>query len=135
MRRTQWEFLASCRSKEDYDTFMYLSEQALEELKYWENLPEGLSLPITLPSSRQSLDTDASNTGNGIYFNGELISEPVPDDHINEMELFALMQVFDSCEDQLEPGVLTWRVDNNLTLFAIRNQGSMRSWNLSWLAV
>ena len=89
MRRTQWEFLASCRSEEDYDTFMYLSEQALEELKYLENWPEGLSLPITLPSSCQSVDTDASDTGIGIYFNGELISEPVPDGHINQMELFA----------------------------------------------
>ena len=104
MRRTQWEFLASCRSEEDYNTFMYLSEQALEELKYWENLPEGLSLPITLPSSRQSVDTDASNTGIGIYFNGELISEPVPDGHINQMELFALMQVFDLFKNRLEPG-------------------------------
>ena len=86
---------------------MYLPEQALEELEYWENLPEGLSLPITLASSRQSVDTDASKIGIGIYFNGELISEPVPDGHINEMELFALMWVFDLCEDPLNPGVLT----------------------------
>ena len=48
---------------------MYLSEQALEEFRYLENLPEGFSLPITLPLSRQSLDTDASNTGIEIYLN------------------------------------------------------------------
>ena len=135
MGRAQWEFLASCKSEEDYNTFMYLSEEALEELEYWENLPEGLSLPITLASSRQSVDTDASKTGIGIYFNGELISEPVPDGHINEMELFALMWVFDLCNDRLEPGVLTWRVDKNPALFAIRNHGTMRSWNLSWFAM
>ena len=51
------------------------------------------------------------------------------------MELFALMWVFDLFKNQLEPGVLTWRVDNNLALFAIRNQGSTRSWDLSWLAM
>ena len=113
---------------------MYLSEQALEELEYWENLPEGLSLPITLASSRQSVDTDASKTGIGIYFNGELISEPVPDGHINQMELFALMRVFNLFKNQLELGVISWKVDDILALFAI-NQGSSRSWDLSWLAV
>ena len=66
---------------------------------------------------------------------GVLVSEPIPDGHINLMELFALMQVFDLFKNWLELGVLTWRVDNNSALFAIRNQGSMRSWNLSWLAV
>ena len=30
MRRTQWEFLASCKSEEGYNTFMYLSEEALK---------------------------------------------------------------------------------------------------------
>ena len=114
---------------------MYLSEQALEELEFWENLPGSLSLPITLPSSHQSVDTDASHTGIGIYFNGELISEPVPDGHINQMELFALMQFLELFKNRLELGVLTWRVDNNSALFAIRNQGSTRSWDLSWLAV
>ena len=98
-------------------------------------MPESLSLPITLPSSHQSVDTDASDTGIGIYFNGELISEPVPDGHINQTELFALMPFLELFKNQLEQGVLTWRVDNNLALFAIRNQGSMRSWDLSWLAV
>ena len=65
---TQWEFLASCKSEEDYHTFMYLSEEALEELEYWKNLPEGLSLPITLASFCQAVNTDASNAGIGIYF-------------------------------------------------------------------
>ena len=51
------------------------------------------------------------------------------------MELFALIWLFNLFKNQLEPGVLTWRVDNNSTLFAIRNQGSTRSWDLSWLAV
>ena len=73
------------------------------------------------------MDTDASKIGIGIYFNGELISEPVPDGHINQMELFALMQVFDLFKNWLEMGVLTLRVDNNSALFAIRNQGSLRS--------
>ena len=42
---------------------------------------------------------------------------------------------FNFFKNWLEPGVLTWRVDNNSALFAIRNQESMRSWDLSWLAV
>ena len=67
VRRTQWEFLASCKSKEDYNTIMYLSEEALEELEYWKNLPEGLSLPINLVSFHQAVNTDASNAGIGIY--------------------------------------------------------------------
>ena len=98
-------------------------------------MPEGFSLPITLPSSHHSVDTDASDTGIGIYFNGELISEPVPDGYIYQMEIFALMRFLELFKNRLEPGVLTWRVDNNLALFAIRNQGSTRSWDLSWLAL
>ena len=46
VRQIQWEFLASCRGEEDYDTYMFLSSEALEELKFWENLPRGLYLPI-----------------------------------------------------------------------------------------
>ena len=30
MGRTQWEFLASCKSEEDYNTFMYLSKEVFE---------------------------------------------------------------------------------------------------------
>ena len=46
-----------------------------------------------------------------------------------------MMLVFDLFEKRLEPGVLTWRVDNSSALFAIINQGRTRSWNLSWLAM
>ena len=37
-------------------------------------------------------------------------------------------------KSELQPGLLTWRVDNNSALFAIKNEGSTRSWELSWLA-
>ena len=45
-----------------------------------------------------------------------------------------MMRVFELFVNWLKPGVLTRRVDNSPTLFAIRNQGRTRSWNLSWLA-
>ena len=34
-RQIQWEFLVSCRGEEDYDTYMFLSVEALEELRFW----------------------------------------------------------------------------------------------------
>ena len=67
VRQVQWEFLASCREEEDYDIYMFLSAKALEGLKFWENLPTGLYSPITLPSSSQFFDMDASDSGIGIY--------------------------------------------------------------------
>ena len=50
------------------------------------------------------------------------------------MKLFALMQVLNLSKNQLEPGVLTWRVDDILALLAI-NWGGSRFWDLPWLVV
>jgi hypothetical protein len=135
IRTTQWEFLASCRSRRQYDDFMFLSEDSKQELLFWEELVGGLSSLISLPMSSQSLDTDASGEGIGIYFRGELISEPVPEGHICQTELWALGRALVMLQGKIEQGVLTWRVDNNAALAAIRNQGSTRSWEMSWLAV
>jgi hypothetical protein len=135
IRTTQWDFLASCRSKRQYNDFMTLSDDSKEELLFWEHLESGLSSPISLPMSFQSLDTDASDEGIGIYFKGDLIAEPVPEGHICQTELWALGRALTMLEGRIEQGVLTWRVDNNAALAAIRNQGSTRSWGLSWMAV
>ena len=50
---TQWEFLVSCKKDEDYDSYIWLSEEAQEELEHWKSLDSGLSSPITLPQSFQ----------------------------------------------------------------------------------
>ena len=47
----------------------------------------------------------------------------------------ALDRAIDHLRSELKPGLLTWRVDNQSALFAIKNEGSTRSWDLSWLAV
>ena len=133
---TQWEFPASCRSKEQFNGLMFLSNDSKEELLFWENLESGLNSATSLPMSSQSLDTDASDEGICIYFKGELIAEPFLEGHICLTELWTLGRALTLLEDKIKPGVLTWRVDNNnAALAAIRNQGSKRSWKMSWMAV
>lgn len=136
VRTLQWSFLASCRSKEQYDEVMLVSAEAAEELEFWQWLPEGISSPITFPDAKQTVDTDASNEGVGIYFEGELVSDKVPRDlHICSAELYALWRALEVLEDKLKPGTLVWRVDNNSAMQAVRNEGSTHSYELSWLAV
>ena len=135
VRRVQWEFLASCKGEEDYDDLMYLSEDAKAELEFWETLKPGISSPITLPMADQTMDTDASDYGVGMYFQGRLLSESVPEGHINVTELWALGRALQKLRNELKPGPLTWRVDNDAARCAIRNEGSTKSWQLSCLAV
>ena len=139
VRVLQWEFIASCLSEADYDKFMYISEAARDELKYWESLPECLCLPITLPASSLTVTTDASLEGYGIYFDGNLISEKIPDEFkdfsINVKELIPLDIWLDTSGREVRNTCVTWRVDNNSALHAIRNQGSTKAWPLSCLSV
>ena len=81
--------------------------EALEELKFWESLPTGLYSPITLPSSSQSIDMDASDISIGMYFTGDLLSETVEEGHINVMELSALDQALERFQEEIRPGVVT----------------------------
>ena len=125
-RILQWEFLSVCTSQQMYDCYMVISEQVKEELRFWASFPEGLSSPITLPEASATLSTDASESGIGILYEGQLDSEPIPEEcmdwHINVKELWALSRFLD-----IHPNVsditITWRVDNNSALAAIRNQG------------
>ena len=133
-RVVQWLFLASCRSPDQFDDHMTISEDAREELKFWANLPTGISLPISVEASGQSLDTDAAPGRVGYYFNGQLVSEKVPNQDISALEILALEKALISLGDSIKPGRLTWRVDNTAAMYAIRKQGSTRSWNLSCLA-
>lgn len=134
VRTLQWEFLASCRSPEQFDDHMVLSSESREELIFWESLETNISSPLSVPSSGQTLDTDASPEGLGCYFEGKLFSEPAPEAGICTLELLALQRGLERLKSELQPGLLTWRVDNNSALFAIKNEGSTRSWELSWLA-
>ena len=136
VRTLQWSFLASCRGEEQYNDIMLITEEASQELEFWERLPAGISSPISLPAAEQTIDTDASDTGVGIYFKGELISEKVPRHfHICSAELFALDRALEVLRRKLQPGTVVWRVDNNAAMQAIRNEGSTHSFELSWLAV
>ena len=118
--------MSVCTSQQMYDCYMVISEQVKEELRFWASFPEGLSSPITLPEASATLSTDASESGIGILYEGQLDSEPIPEEcmdwHINVKELWALSRFLD-----IYPNVsditITWRVDNNSALAAIRNQG------------
>ena len=114
---------------------MYLSKDTKAKLKLWEELPEGIISPITFPRATQSLDTDALDKGIGIYFQGKLLSDPVPDRHLCRSELFTLDRALDLLQVKILPGNLVWRIDNNPVLVAIKNQGSTHSWQLSCLTV
>ena len=61
----------SCKSEEQYDD-MFLLEEANEELLLWETLYPGISSPILIPKAVQSLDTDVTDVGIGIYFKGNI---------------------------------------------------------------
>ena len=132
--RYNGSFLTSCTCDEDYDTYMYLSEDAKTELCFWETLPDGLCSLIMLLDSTQSLDTDAIDSGIGMCFKGVLVSEEAAEGHINVAELAVLDRALDRFKE-IRPGVLSWQVDNNSALANIQNQGSMHSWSLSCLAV
>ena len=94
VRRLQWDFLSSCYDSHLFDSYMTITEEAKEELKFWKDLPEGLSSPITLSPASGTVTTDASDSGLGIWYDGEIVSEPIPEVflnfHINVKELFAL---------------------------------------------
>ena len=137
IRQTQWEFLASCTSKADYNTHMCLSMEAREELEFWENLIPSTCCPISLPKATQTLLTDASSFGLGGYINGHVFSEEAPSGHINFTELVGLDRALDHFWDQglVEPGPLVWRVDNVTAQASILKQGSTRNWEINVLAV
>ena len=75
------KILAACLSEADYNKYMYLSSEARTELQYWRNLPDGLSLPITLPQSSLTVTTDATPHSYGIYFDGLLLSDKIPEQY------------------------------------------------------
>ena len=137
VRRLQWDFLAVCTSTEMFDAFMTISDEAKEELGFWADLPPGLSSPITVGPSAGTVTTDASETGIGILFDCDLISEPIPDEfssfHINVKELFALKRFLDLFPN-IRNTVLTWRCNSNCAMAAIRKEGSTRSWPMSLLS-
>ena len=137
VRLPQWSFLSVCTSPEFYDSYMTLSVEVKEELRFWAELPTGLSLPITLGESSGTVTTDASEEGLGIWYDGHIISERIPehysDFHINVKELLALKRFLDNFPE-VTNCVLTWRCDSNTALAALRNEGSTHSWALSVLS-
>ena len=54
-----------------------------------------------------------------MYFKGVLLSEPVGSEHINVEELKALDRALDRFQTEIQPGVLTWQVDNNAALVRV----------------
>ena len=92
-RALQWQLAAAgCHSKQDYEQVMKLSLASREELKFWAELQSGICSPITsatLPS--ETVFTDSTENGIGIYFHGDLISEKIDTEfmnfHINVKEL------------------------------------------------
>lgn len=139
VRYLQWEFIASCVKERDYNKEMRISEKADQELVFWEQLPEGLVLPITLPVSTATVTTDASEFGLAVYFDGDLFSEQISpeflDFSINVKELLALDRWLDTLGSDVTNIHVTWRVDNNSALAAIRNQGSTKSWPMCLLSI
>ena len=139
VRVIQWEFNSACLKETDYDKLMYLSEDARNELVWWKNLPEGLFLPITLPQSSVTVTTDATLEDYGIYYDGSLVSGKIPEEFadfsINVKELLPLDIWLDSVGEEVTNCVVTWRVDNNSALQAIRNEGSSKAWPLCSLSV
>ena len=115
-----------CKSEDDYNKPCVLSSLSRQQLEAWSCMASGLSMPITVPGMQVvTVHTDASETGFGWYFNGRIISEDIPKQwvgkHINLLELQAL-RLFLLSEDgsKLNNLKLTWRVDSNPALFAIR---------------
>ena len=86
---------------------MFLLAEALEELKFWENLPIGLYSPFMLPSSTESLDMDASDIGIGMYFQVYLFSETVEYRQINVMDLSTLDRALERFQKEIKPGMVT----------------------------
>ena len=139
VRTLQWEFVAACLIEADYDRYMYISQDSKLELQYWKDLPEGLNMPITLSQSALTVTTDATLDNYGIYYDGILFSEEIPEEFadfsINVKELLPLDIWLNTCGRAVSNCVVTWRVDNNSALQAIKNQGSRKSWPLSILSV
>ena len=138
-RVLQWDFLqGKCKSNKDFNKSFQISSPARKELEFWTELETGLGSPITCPDSTTTVTTDASDTGLGIYFNGTLISEEFEERdrslHINVKELWALWRFLVLYPDVKDTAV-TWRVDNNSALAAIKNQGSTKSWALCQMSV
>ena len=137
VRTLQWEFLAVCTEPHLFDTHMVISSDAKEELKFWAELPSGISSPITVSQSTGTVTTDASEEGLGIWFDGNIISDRIPSGyegfHINVKELLALKRFLDIF-NEVKNCVLTWRCDNNSALAALKHEGSTRSWPLSALS-
>ena len=139
VRMLQWDFLASCVSEQDFNKNMEISGTAREELKFWENLPGGMSLPITWPATMSTVTTDATEKGLAVYFEGDLFSESIANEYmpfsINVKELLALDRWLDTLGSEVRDTYVTWRVDNNSALAAIKKQGSTRSWPMCLLSV
>ena len=139
VRMLQWDFLASCVTEQDFNKNMEISGTAREELKFWENIPEGLSLPITWPATTSTVTTDATETGLAVYFHGDLVSENIAEEYmpfsINVKELLALDRWLDTLGSEVRDSYVTWRVDNNSALACIKKQGSTRSWPMCLLSV
>ena len=116
---------------------MSLSEEAREELEFWEQLKPGICCPISLPKATQTILTDASSFGLGGYFNSHVFSETAPSGHINFTELVGLDRSLDHFWEQglVRPGPLVWRVDNRTAQASIAKQGSTRTWDINVLAV
>ena len=120
------------------DEVMILSSDSREQLKGWMKLRDGESMPLTHPSDSVSVATDASLEGIGIFYKGCLISEKIPEGYegldIAVLELLALNIFLDKVDNNLSDSTVTWKIDNQAVLFAIKNKGLKDSWPLNHLS-
>ena len=58
IRTFQWNFLKTCKTYKEYWRSFAVSEDIKKELKFWEQLPEGVCLPIKKPRHVIQMSTD-----------------------------------------------------------------------------
>ena len=114
-----------------YEGNMYLSSEAKQELMWWKHNVRFRSKKIRLGSPKFVLTTDASNEGWGAVFKGESTggrwSESEKDQHINALELNAILlglQSFFRDDHDIE---ILIRTDNTTALSYVNHMGGSRS--------
>ena len=140
MRNLQWNLKrAWSASEDDMEDCVLVSSLSLQDLDWWcqeENLTRGVSL--VAPQPQVFLSTDASKVGWGAHLldfcASGLWHEDEIDEHINQLELKAILHGLRSFQDQLQGKTVALLADNSTALAYVRNQGGTQSEQLCHLA-
>ncbi|OXU18777.1 hypothetical protein TSAR_005754 [Trichomalopsis sarcophagae] len=132
------KFLALEKNHDNYEKYMVISSEVLDELKWWKRLEKTPMCRIRNCSYDLEIYSDASLTGWGVYCNGQKANghwkESELSNYINYLELLASYFGLKILAKNHRNAAILLHIDNTTAISYINRMGGVQYENLSKLA-